>query len=636
MALGDVLDTIGGGLKKAGQVAGAVLPEVGQVIGDVADPEKARERLQRSQQLEDAQRNAYAQRIEQVLPTMDEGPQKQALYQQYFDLFKGPQNAPKLIDRLRQITNPGGMTAGPMGERPTSPTPGGAPGTVAQMLGNVAPVYKGRDTYTAFDIPGASVLGRTDIYGNQTDADHSYRRVAHPDGSEGLVPSILPVRGKATATGRIGMSYAQKLADMGMEFPDVTGKAIDVKKLGHEMEVIPIQYGGKTYYQLANQGQKEIVFNNQVVALPELEQINAGQEGVVLGQKRVPTVTQRQQVAVDPATGQAVKQTLQSTSTPMTPGAAVPAAQPAIQAVPQAAAPVQPQTEEAVTPVTPAQTLAAPPATKPRAAKPAAAPGAGTPPHAAFPAAGGKPLPAAPPAYMTPGMFNQQIQVARPLRVVSNQVFGDPTDPEFKGLSSYADVLDNPASRKRIANVSRLMIGELSSAEPSKTSGFWTLLTTGAGLPNALAAAQASQTAEAFNKLTPREQELVDSSMDTYGAMSGFRALTKGAASQFSMKNLEREIPLVGFSIPDNNLAKYAFYDKLGKIAEEVRSGARGNAVITKQERDFYDSQTERLRQQKESSRTPWSKSQWSAKHPDKDADKAAKAATDAGYSVQP
>lgn len=197
MALSDVLSSIGGGLAKAGQVAADVLPVAGQVIGDVADPDAAKQRLDRQNQLMDAARDAKAKAIEGALGTMPEGPDKQALYQQYFNLYPGPQNAGNWIARLRQHVSPSGAVAqGPMSE--TGGLPAGmapAPSSLAQMLGNVAPpAPKGRIAPSSFLTRGSDIHDdQTDIYGQPIDTSpggKQYRTLFGPDGSRhGYIPA---------------------------------------------------------------------------------------------------------------------------------------------------------------------------------------------------------------------------------------------------------------------------------------------------------------------------------------------------------------------------------------------------------------------------------------------------------------
>ena len=85
-----------------------------------------------------------------------------------------------------------------------------------------------------------------------------------------------------------------------------------------------------------------------------------------------------------------------------------------------------------------------------------------------------------------------------------------------------------------------------------------------------------------------------------YGTIIGLRAITKGSAAKFSAQSLEREVPLPGFAIPANNASQFSFYDKLSRLAEEVYSGSKGNAVLSPQEKAYYQQQYDRLQALKE------------------------------------
>jgi hypothetical protein len=200
---------------------------------------------------------------------------------------------------------------------------------------------------------------------------------------------------------------------------------------------------------------------------------------------------------------------------------------------------------------------------------------------------------------MTPAMYNQQLQVARPVRVAANQIFGDPSQPEFKSLYTYGDVMENKDSVDRIGSAARLMIQDMADVEATKSGGLWTLITTSGGLPQALASAQSQATSEAMSKLQPREQELLNAEMDAYGAIIGLRAITKGSAARFSAQSLEREVPIPGISAFD----AFTFYDKLSRLAEEVWSGGKGISENVLPEKSYYHEQYQKLMKLKESVR---------------------------------
>ena len=211
-------------------------------------------------------------------------------------------------------------------------------------------------------------------------------------------------------------------------------------------------------------------------------------------------------------------------------------------------------------------------------------------PHPTSAPSGGSTDASGKPLGLPPGQYNQQMQVARPLRVTGNQIFGDPQNPSFQGLVTYGDVMNSPQSVQRVGTAARFMLEDLSQVE-SKHGGLMGLIALYGGLPQAIAEAQSDATRDALASLSPREQELLNAEMDAYGTIIGLRSITKGQASQYTARSLERELPIPGVSAFD----AYTFYDKLARLGEEVESGAKGVSPQVLPERDFYQHQYDRL-----------------------------------------
>jgi hypothetical protein len=485
-----------------------------------------------------------------------------ALQTQLDSLYAQPMQGPSLVQRLHKIVHPKGTVAAGPQAPPTD--------KIAQMTGVVPPIPKGGIKSGTFDIPGDQVEGLHDVFGNPTDPKKVYRAETDATGRViGLVPSQPRTSGVPRVLPPISMSSAKRMATQGISFVDEKGEPIDVTQMDDTMQLVPVKMGNTTSYTVTSQGQTHLTVGNLVYAVPKLEQTNLATEGQELGPARVGTTTTRQAIGVDPATGQAVKQQLIGTTAPVTTG--IQGRAPAPQGAPQAPRSVLPRVTQ------PSQPGAQPsPAAAPAQAKPA----------------GGQP------AFMTPAMYNQQLQVARPVRVAANQIFGDPTQPEFKPLLAYGDVMNNPASVQRIGAAARLMIQDMADVEATHSGGLWTLITTSGGLPQALASAQSAATRDALSKLQSREQELLNAEMDAYGSIIGFRAITKGSAARFSAQSLEREVPIPGISA----FNAFTFYDKLSRLGEEVWSGAKGNAVLSPQEKQYYHEQYSKLLQLKQQS----------------------------------
>jgi len=180
-------------------------------------------------------------------------------------------------------------------------------------------------------------------------------------------------------------------------------------------------------------------------------------------------------------------------------------------------------------------------------------------------------------------MYNQQLQVARPVRAAAIQLFGDPENPDFKSLVDYAPMADDQHAQQAVGTATRAMLEDLTKVE-SQHGGLGGLLLNYGGLPELVANIESENTRSILAKLTPEERNLLDQEIAAYGSIIGLRSLTKASAAQFSSKSIERELPLLGYNVNDSK----EFLNKISKLAEEVATGTRGLSRLALPERDFY------------------------------------------------
>jgi hypothetical protein len=178
-----------------------------------------------------------------------------------------------------------------------------------------------------------------------------------------------------------------------------------------------------------------------------------------------------------------------------------------------------------------------------------------------------------------------------PVREAATQVFGDPTQPDIRPFSSFAPLADNKEARTKIGTALRLTFDGLEQSE--KAAGSLTqLIENEGGVPNALAKSQSDVMQKAVGELTPEERQAYDATMSLYGTVIGLRSLTKASGAQFSVRQLENELPIIGI----NSVSSSQVYNRLSRLAEQVYNGTKGNPVFKKSERDFYDSQASKMK----------------------------------------
>lgn len=391
-----------------------------------------------------------------------------------------------------------------------------------------------------------------DLYKAKAQIAHDYKvdEVKEAAKAKAQYPS-----GRASALKPISIEKARQLAEGGQMFEaadasmaDESGN-LDLKALPDDMMLIPLQINGHVVgYGVAEQAQKRLTFNNQVVAVPEFQQTEAADKGTVLGAARVGTTSTSSEPGVD-ASGNAATLHKSRTSTPVTGGGTTPPTQ------------------------TPSPSSATP------------KPGGGSAASPTFP----------PPAkgggggnsstVFTPSQYNTFRKVKTPLMEASKQIFGDPNDPNYKSLESYSDIAEDPKEREALAVAVRRSISGLDQQMSKDPKGIFDLIKNQTGFTNELISSQAEADRQAIATLSPRNQEAYAAIMSALGAMIGVRAATGGSAAKFSALALEREIPIPGV----NSFSKAQFNKQLNGIAGEIQTGAKGIPIFDKDERQWLN-----------------------------------------------
>lgn len=376
----------------------------------------------------------------------------------------------------------------------------------------------------------------------------------HLDGSAFDASSIAHIVRPSNAAIRVNaqeaitLSQAEALEKSGakLNIVDASGQPLNREDIPPGMVLQAVHSGQNTVYTPRGINDKVVTVNNQRVAVNpmEVQQIPQG-AGTVLGQANTGTSTASTPTVVQ-RDAQGVPHVLGSTSTrsPNTPSVRNPL-------IP--------------TDVTPAAG-ASPRSVAPATAAPAAR-GART--------AGG----------VLPGMDSAAVQVARPLNEASTQLFGDIKHPEFKSLSSYEKLADDPEARKRIGQALQLTFAGIEKAAGGagasvsggvgpvsvSTGGLGTWLQNALGVPQANAEMAQKIREDAIKDLKPEEREAVNAIVDAFSAIPAIRSVTKGVASQASIEALERDVPAIGWNTMDSK----TFRDKMARLGEYFYQGKK-------------------------------------------------------------
>lgn len=185
----------------------------------------------------------------------------------------------------------------------------------------------------------------------------------------------------------------------------------------------------------------------------------------------------------------------------------------------------------------------------------------------------------------TPAQYNTFRKVKTPLMEASTQIFGDPTDPNYKSLESYADIASNPQESAALAVAVRRSIAGLDEKMKGAGTGLTDLIKNETGFTNQLISSQADADRDAIGGLSARNKEAYAAIMSALGAMIGVRAATGGSAAKFSALALEREIPIPGV----NSFSTAQFNKQLNGIAGEIKRGSQGIPIFSDDERKYIN-----------------------------------------------
>lgn len=202
--------------------------------------------------------------------------------------------------------------------------------------------------------------------------------------------------------------------------------------------------------------------------------------------------------------------------------------------------------------------------------------GALTPPPAASAAGGTRALP--------PGSARQYLVDFRTLRTAATQLFGDPTQPDFKGLESYEKIADSKEAHQRMGRALRLtMDGMKQSSEGGSASagggginlglgGVATWVQNALNMKPAIADQQTKMMQDAVASLTPQEREAYNATLGAIEGVVGLRKLTGASPAQFSVDAIKQMVPMIGVNTFDGK----QFQDKMQRLGAEVVGGSQG------------------------------------------------------------
>ncbi len=172
-----------------------------------------------------------------------------------------------------------------------------------------------------------------------------------------------------------------------------------------------------------------------------------------------------------------------------------------------------------------------------------------------------------------------------PVREAATQLFGDPSQPDIKGLKDFASLADNEKSRKRLGKALKLTFDSFSKATGESgihagagpvslnaSGGVIQLIENAFGVPPKLAEQSAQIMQNALKDLTPEEREAYNATMSAFGTIVGLRSLTRASAAQSLVATIEREMPIIGVNTTNSD----QFADQMTRLAEIVYNGTKG------------------------------------------------------------
>jgi hypothetical protein len=168
------------------------------------------------------------------------------------------------------------------------------------------------------------------------------------------------------------------------------------------------------------------------------------------------------------------------------------------------------------------------------------------------------------------GTFNQAQQRVTAVQEAATQLIGDPSQPELKGLSAFGALADDPKSQEHIGRALKIVLDDMEQ-QAATAGSLMALATNESGLRAAVEGARAKAIRTTVGRLSPVEQDALDATIGSLSTIIGLRSLTKAGAAQFSIKAIERELPLIGINTPNRR----EFYNKMSRLSEVVYNGTQ-------------------------------------------------------------
>jgi hypothetical protein len=388
----------------------------------------------------------------------------------------------------------------------------------------------------------------------------------------------------------IPLGEAKKLKDSGMyPFMDASGKDLDLDRMiAVEGPEAMIHNMGRDQYEPGHPRMQFIRTNNQVEAVNPMVPTAPP---TVMGTARPDTTREDWRPAGVDEHGRMLYQQFDSTTHVATGKfSSTPPSQPGLAPAPQA-----PPSGPVAAPSAPAPGVApaptAPPIAQnvPRGTMPASAPTA--PPNGRPQRSGGLAL----------GAQERGQQIMLAVAPAAQILYGDPKNPDFESLASFAKMADDPEAAARIGTAARFIIERLNRVNadggPALANALiGSSLTKGimnkTGLTEMLAGSEAESMQNAIAPLHDDEARYLARIMAAYGTVVGLRRFTGGGAYEFSTTAMERELPIPGLTGVKNSMTVYA---KLAQLGEEISSATKRLDPALVPEQKFYEDNAKRL-----------------------------------------
>lgn len=193
----------------------------------------------------------------------------------------------------------------------------------------------------------------------------------------------------------------------------------------------------------------------------------------------------------------------------------------------------------------------------------------------------------------------QQIMLA--VAPAAQILYGDPKNPDFESLQSFANMADDPEASERIGTAARFIIERLNKVNAEQGPGAVNLLIGGAlgktamnalGLTRLMAGSETKSMQDVLTPLHDNEAKYLARIMAAYGTVVGLRRFTGAGAYEFSTAAMERELPVPGLTGIKNSLTVYA---KLAQLAEEISAATGRLDPSLVPERPFYQDAAKQL-----------------------------------------